>query len=61
MHRDSIDQHLSSEGTIYMHAFRKPSPSASSTSGRGRARGTDVTSSTDSLTPNAMDPSLSGA
>ena len=61
MHRKSIDQHLSSEGTIYMHAFRNSSPSASSTSSRSRTCGTDVVSSADSLTPNAMDPSLSGA
>ena len=59
MHRNSIDQHLSSEGTVYMHAFRNPRPSANAAS--STTRGTDVTLSTDSLTANAMKPSLSGA
>ena len=62
MRRSNIDQHLSREGTVYLHAFQKPSPSvtAAPSSARG-ARGTDVTLSTDPLTANAMIPSLSGA
>jgi hypothetical protein len=59
MRRNSIDQHLSSEGTIYLHAFRAPTPSANTAS--SRARVSDVALSADSLTANAMKPSLSGA
>lgn len=59
MHRISIDQHGSSEGTVYMHAFRNPSRSTHTTS--SNARSTDATSSTNPLIPSAMDPSLSGA
>ena len=62
MRRNSIDQHLSREGTVYLHAIQKPSPAATAASNNARGtRSIDVTLSTEPLTANAMSPSRSGA
>ena len=61
MHRKRIDQLLSSEGTVYLHAFRNAQSSTNAGIRVTSARTTDLGPSIDPLTPNAMIPSLSGA